>query len=258
VTAIDVGQGDSLLLVTPAGKTLLMDAGGLPAYSRSDFDVGEEVVSAYLWSRGIQRLDVVASSHPHSDHIGGMRSVIANFHPREFWYGLESPSREFTEVQAVARAYDVKLKPHTAGESFEFGGVQVRVLNPPAGWEPRTPAQDDESLVVRMQYGENSVLLVGDAHQRVEELLIQEAPQSDLLKIGHHGSATSSSEEFLRAVKPRYAVVSAGFYNPYRHPRPEVMRRYAEAHVRTYRTDLAGAVSFYLDGKKITATPVPR
>jgi competence protein ComEC len=109
-----------------------------------------------------------------------------------------------------------------------------------------------------MQFGQTSVLLVGDAHKRIEQFLIAESPQADLLKIGHHGSATSSSPEFLAAVKPRFAVVSVGFYNSFRHPRPEVMQRYAGAHIITYRTDLAGAVSFYLDGTQVVATRVPR
>ncbi len=99
---------------------------------------------------------------------------------------------------------------------------------------------------------------MGDSHRRIEKLLIEETPHADLLKVGHHGSLTSSSPEFLAAVNPRFAVVSAGFYNPFRHPRPEVMERYAASHITTYRTDLAGAVSFYLDGKTVTAKPVPR
>ncbi len=256
VTAIDVGQGDSLLLITPEGKTLLLDSGGLTGNVRSDFDVGEEVVSPYLWSRGIRRLDAVAISHAHSDHMGGMRSVIENFRPHELWYGVESPSPGFIDVEQAARTFHVQLMPWVAGQSFDFGGVHVRVLNPPAGWQSSNP--DDESLVLHMQYGETSALLVGDAHKRIEKLLIEESPQADLLKVGHHGSATSSSPEFLAAVKPHYSVVSVGFYNSFGHPRSEVMQRFAEAHIPTYRTDLAGAVSFYLDGKNVTAKPVPR
>ncbi len=258
ITAIDVGQGDSLLVITPQGKTLLMDAGGIPGNLRSDFDVGEEVVSPYLWSRGIQRLDAVAVSHAHSDHIGGMRSVIANFQPRELWYGVDSPTPEFAGVQAAAQMFHVELKQFTSGDAFDFGGVSVRVLNPQPGWQPHNPAQDDESLVLRMQFGQTSALLMGDAHQRIEKLLINESPRADLLKVGHHGSATSSTPAFLATVRPQFAVVSVGFYNSFKHPRPEVMQRYTGAHITTYRTDLAGAVSFYLNGRTVTATPVLR
>ena len=113
-------------------------------------------------------------------------------------------------------------------------------------------------MALRLQYRGTSALLVGDSHKRIEKLMEEEEPRSNFLKIGHHGSATSSSPEFLQAVSPQFAVVSAGYYNPFHHPRPEVMKRYADLKIRAYRTDLAGAVSFYLDGTTVTATPVPR
>jgi competence protein ComEC len=187
-----------------------------------------------------------------------MRSIIANFRPHELWYGVESPTRDFAEVKNSADSYSVLPMPRHSGEEFDFGGVHIRVLNPQPDWPARDPAQDDDSLVLHLQYGQTSALLVGDSHRRIEKLLIEEQPQADLLKVGHHGSLTSSSPEFLAAVHPQFAVVSAGFYNPFRHPRPEVMQRFAESHIITYRTDLAGAVSFYLDGKTVTAKPVPR
>ena len=258
ITAIDVGQGDSLLIVTPEGKTLLLDSGGVGGGSRSEFDVGEEVVSPYLWSRGIRRLDAVAISHPHSDHIGGMRAVIANFAPKELWYGLDSPTPEFGELAETARSFDVSFKPHTAGDEFDFGEVHLRVLNPQPGAVAGNRLQDDESMVLRLQFGETSALLVGDSHKRIEQLMLGKNPQANLLKIGHHGSLTSSSPEFLAAVAPQFAVVSAGYYNSFRHPRPEVMQRFADRRTQTYRTDLDGAVSFYLDGTTVSARPVPR
>ena len=258
ITAIDVGQGDSLLIVTPEGKTVLLDSGGVGGGSHSDFDVGEEVVSPYLWSRGIGHLDVVAISHPHSDHIGGMHSVIANFRPKELWYGLDSPTPEFAELAEAARSFGLAFRPHMAGDEFTFGRVQFRVLNPQPGTVATNRSQDDESMVLHLQYGETSALLVGDSHKRIEELLEGENPHANFLKIGHHGSLTSSTPDFLQAVAPQFAVVSAGYYNSFHHPRPEVMQRFADRHVTTYRTDLAGAVSFYFDGTTVSAQPVTR
>src|SRR5205823_4297412 len=132
VTTIDVGQGDSILLVSPQGQTLLVDAGGLPRWAHSELDIGEDVVSPYLWSRGFRQLDAVAITHAHSDHVGGMAAVVANFRPRELWLGSDQESAEMRPVVTKARELGVRVIQHQAGENFEFGGAVVRILAPDA------------------------------------------------------------------------------------------------------------------------------
>jgi competence protein ComEC len=253
ITAIDIGQGDSFLLVTPNGHTLLLDSGGLLSMSHSELDIGEDVVSPYLWQRGVRRLDAAAFSHGHSDHMGGMTAILRNFHPRELWYAANYPSHEVTALLRSADLLQVRRVERHEGESFEFDGVKFEVLSPPQGWELKPRGQDDASLVLRVTYAGHSALLVGDIHGRMEKMLAEEAAaeghslHADLLKVAHHGSNTSSCDEFLDAVRPEYAVISSGVRNPFRHPRPEVIERLAEHHAKTYRTDLFGPITFYMD-----------
>ena len=210
LTAIDVGQGDSILLVSPQGRMLLVDAGGIPFWMHSELDIGEDVVSPYLWSRGIHQLDVVALTHAHADHMGGMAAVLANFHPRELWLGVDSPSPELQALLRKAKALGIPIVLHNAGDSLEEGGAKVAVLAPPRDAAARASRPNDESLVVKISYGATSALLEGDAEKKTEKQVAEENPRADLLKVAHHGSATSTIPELLTAVHPQFAVISVG------------------------------------------------
>jgi competence protein ComEC len=142
----------------------------------------------------------------------------------------------------------------SAGQSFEFGGMQIRVLAPLASWAPAAEPRNNDSLVTHFQYGETAFLMEGDAEKAVEREVAAQFPiRADLLKVAHNGSLTSTTPELLAAVRPRWAVISVGARNTFGHPRREILKRLQDAGVRTYRTDLQGAVTFYLDGRAVSA-----
>jgi competence protein ComEC len=257
--AIDVGQGDSLLLITPEGKTLLVDGGGFgggPHQAPQDFDIGEEVVSEVLWSRGIRHLDAVALTHAHSDHMGGLPAVLRNFHPRELWVGNNPRSHAYVDLLDEAGDLHVRVRSFRAGDAVQFGSAQIAVLAPFRDYQPGPEPGNNDSLVLHMAYGATSVMLEGDAEAPTEQAMLAESGLgSTVLKVGHHGSMTSTRPAFLARVAPQWAVISCGLHNRYQHPRPEVLEALQAAKVRTFSTDIHGAACFMLNGKTVTADP---
>lgn len=257
ITAHDVGQGDSLLVVSPDGRTMLVDAGGPVGSawlrgaeaSSQGFDVGEEVISPYLWTRRIRRLDIIALTHAHSDHMGGMPAMLRSFRPRELWVGLDSNSPEFRDLIREAASLHITVRHLRAADYINWGGLDIQVLAPSASYDNTGPPVNDDSLVLHLAYGRSSVLLEGDAEAPSERAMLASGLLTPvtLLKVGHHGSKTSSTPEFLAAITPQDAVVSVGRDNTFGHPRTEVIQRFADADTWLFRTDEFGLTTFLLD-----------
>ena len=265
LTMVDVGQGDGLLAVFPDGQRMLIDGGGIVSFDKRrkpQLDTGEDVVSPYLWRRGFERVDIIASTHAHDDHIGGLPALIENFRPRELWTGAVplKPSESWQRVlHAAARAGTRVMELRDGAAVRNLGGAKVEVLSPPADYDVGEVAKNNDSLVLLVRYGERSLLLTGDLEKQMEARLIESGrlPQVDVLKAGHHGSRTSTTGPFLEASHPRLALISVGFENTFRHPHPAVLRTLEEHGVQVLRTDIHGMVQVRTGGKTLEIhTPV--
>lgn len=241
ITFLSVGQGDSAVVELPGSEVMVIDGGGLGSPT---FDVGERVIAPFLWSRKIAHVDYLVLSHPQWDHYGGFAFLAEQFSPREFWSnGTGATSVRFAQLQQALRAGDAHSVAMCRGMQSRLGVVDAVVLAPP----PVLDGLDvnDQSLVLSLAYGPTRVLFSGDIEAPAEADMVAAsdgALASAILKVPHHGSHTSSSEEFLDAVAPQLAVVSAGFENRFHFPHPDVVARYTARRAALARTDLDGAV----------------
>ncbi len=257
LTAIDVGQGDSLLVTFPDGTLMLIDAGGIPSFGRAKkpgLDVGEDVVSPYLWSRSIKHLDIVAMTHAHEDHMGGMGAVLRNFHPAELWTGATQNSPEWRTVREAAERLRIPIREKRRADPFEFGGTTMQVLAPGPAYESESIPKNDDSLVMWVKFGATSFLLTGDMEKKIEAQLLGAdlVRHADVLKVGHHGSRTSSTANFLDAVHPAFGIISVGFDNTYGHPSHITIDALQERKIDVRRTDEDGPVTVVSDGRRLS------
>jgi competence protein ComEC len=240
-----------MFVTFPNGHHLVVDSGG--ASPGSTFDVGDRVVGPTLRSRGVLGIDYLAITHGDPDHIGGARSLVRDFTPHEVWWGVPvahhlPAERLRQEAGRIGAAWWTLQR----GDRLEIGGVELRVHHPPPpDWE-RQRVRNDDSLVLELCYGGVSMLLTGDIGKDVERGLVPlDLLPTVVLKVAHHGSATSSADEFVGQVRPKVAVIGVGRGNAYGHPVPAVLERLRAVGAAVFRTDQEGEIEVVTDGSSI-------
>jgi competence protein ComEC len=243
VTFLDVGQGDASLVETPDRGAILIDGG------KDGSDAGRRVIAPYLWSKGIGSIDYVILSHPHRDHYGGFLHILDHFDLGEVWYnGRVVPEAEVFFARVIAKGIPLRILKR--GDFMDTGGYRMTALHPYDGYYSDSDGgdisdQNSDSLVLKVESGDLSVLFTGDIELEAEEdiMHLEGWSRSDIIKVPHHGGRGSSSGDFIEAVDPDVGVISAGKNNSFGHPHEETLRRYKQHGVRLYRTDRDGAVT---------------
>jgi len=246
---IDVGQADAILIQLPSGQNMLIDAG--------NNDDAYTVVN-YLKSKGISTLDYVIGTHPHEDHIGGLDVVINSFVIGKVYLPRAiSTTQNYIDALLAIKYKGLKVAEASGGVKLDVGqGATAELLAPNGtGYEEL----NDYSAVLRLTFGQTSFLFTGDAEGSSEAAMLRAGYnlQADVLKVGHHGSSSSTSAAFLKAVSPKYAVISVGKDNDYGHPHAETLAKLATAGIKLYRTDRQGTVKATSDGRTITFNTQP-
>lgn len=243
VDFIDVGQGDAILITSLDGTTMLIDAGDNSEENR---------IVQYLKGQGIQKIDYVVGTHPHADHIGGLDAVIENFEIGQIYMPKKShTTKTFKDVLLAVKNKAYTIQTAKAGVKFELGpGVNIEMVAPVGDTYEE---MNNYSAVIRLSYNDISFLFTGDAEKisEYEMLELQHALKSTVLKVGHHGSVTSTTEEFLQEVDPQYAVIFSRKNNDYGHPHRETIEKLDAANIEYFNTQISGTIRAITDGQMI-------
>ena len=270
VEFLDVGQGDAAFVTFPNGSTMLIDGGGRVNFSGSDDEerpfepdvprIGEMVVSEFLWEKGLSQIDRIVVTHADADHAQGLTDVVRNFSVGEIWLGaLPKGGSELDELLAEAKRKNIPVVQVGRGDAFEIGGTKIETL-----WPIRTGEQkgsdNNASLVLRLTYGEREFLFTGDIEKETEAALLASGTlhSADVLKVPHHGSRTSSTAEFVNAVRPQIAIIPVGRRSMFGHPHPDVLERWKAASPIVLTTGQNGAITIITDGLSIALSSFVR
>jgi competence protein ComEC len=254
ITFLDVGQGDGAVIQFPTGEVIVVDAGP----KTNDFDAGEKIVAPFLRRNGISLIDAIITSHPHADHLGGVPYLMKNFIVKQtIDAGQLAQSNLFYEYNFLNNGKRHLIEK--AGILFPISNARLYFIHPIKKFIDLDSSNgysnlNQSSLVFKLQYGSTSFLFTGDAEIEAEEHLVNsyhEFLHSDVLKAGHHGSSTSSSEYFINAVKPKEVIVSVAKFNKFRHPSKRVIERFKSFGASVFRTDVEGAIIFESDGRTV-------
>jgi competence protein ComEC len=250
----------------PDGATLLVDGGGRPnfgspskpvevdSYQRDGRSVGEMVVSEYLWWRGLDTVDYVLATHADADHIDGINDIVRNFRVRSALVGRTPESdSEYAKFQRTLAATKTNVAVINADDTLHFGNVTATVLWPEPSDDPNAPSGNNDSVVLKLQYGERSILLTGDIEKEAENQIMTKIGDLhvDLVKVPHHGSRTSSTNSFVAATRPRFAVISVGQTSIFGHPHAEVVERWEKNGAEVLTTGRSGTISVTTNGKDL-------
>jgi len=275
VDFLDVGQGDSALLTMPDGTTLLVDGGGRPninrrnaddvdadeAFERDTRSIGEGVVSEYLWARGLDRVDYILATHADADHIDGLNDVARNFTVRGAMVArTPADDSEYARFAATMKECGVPLQKIGAGDVLHVGSVTAQVLWPPPSQDENAPSRNNDSLMLLVRYGDQRLLLTGDIEKEGEASVLKEGIvlRSDVVKVAHHGSKTSSTAAFVSTTHPSLAIVSVGRHSMFGHPNREVVERWRASGAEVMTTGQWGTITVATDGRRLDVSTFVR